>query len=53
VCSGATQICGCCGHRDTRRRAYDTGMNKPGWHHRELRYDSPARAENAQMQGAA
>ena len=36
---------------DTRRWTYDTGMNKAGWHNRELQYYSPARAENAQVQG--
>ncbi len=33
---------------DTTRWAYDTGMNKSGWHNRELQYYSPARAENAE-----
>ncbi len=33
---------------DTSKWAYDTGMNKQGWHNRELQYYSPARAENAE-----
>jgi beta-glucanase (GH16 family) len=36
---------------DARRWGYDTGMNKRGWHNRELQYYSPARAENARVQG--
>lgn len=34
---------------DPRRWVYDTGMNKTGWHNRELQYYSPARAENAEL----
>ncbi len=36
---------------DPTRWAYDTGMNKAGWHNRELQYYSPARAENAEVRG--
>lgn len=36
---------------DPSRWAYDTGMNKAGWHNRELQYYSPARAENAVLRG--
>ncbi len=36
---------------DPGRWAYDTGMNKAGWHNRELQYYSPARAENAELRG--
>ncbi len=34
---------------DMSKWAYDTGMNKPGWHNRELQYYSAARAENAEV----
>lgn len=34
---------------DPGRWAHDTGMNKSGWHNRELQYYSPARAENAEL----
>ena len=34
---------------DTTKWAYDTGMNKAGWHNRELQYYSSARAENAEV----
>jgi beta-glucanase (GH16 family) len=36
---------------DAARWAYDTGMNKAGWHNRELQYYSGPRAENARVQG--
>ncbi len=36
---------------DPSRWAYDTGMNKTGWHNRELQYYSAARAENAEQRG--
>jgi beta-glucanase (GH16 family) len=36
---------------DPARWAYDTGMNKAGWHNRELQYYSGPRAENARVQG--
>jgi len=36
---------------DPGRWAYDTGMNKSGWHNGELQYNSPARAENAEVRG--
>jgi hypothetical protein len=32
---------------DATRWAYDTGMNKAGWHNRELQYYAGPRAENA------
>ncbi len=32
---------------DTAKWAYDTGMNKQGWHNHELQYYSSARSENA------
>lgn len=35
---------------DTSKWVYDTGMNKQGWHNRELQYYSGARAENAAVQ---
>lgn len=34
---------------DTSKWAYDTGMNKQGWHNRELQYYSGPRAENAEV----
>jgi beta-glucanase (GH16 family) len=34
---------------DTAKWAYDTGMNKQGWHNRELQYYSGPRAENAEV----
>jgi beta-glucanase (GH16 family) len=34
---------------DATHWAYDTGLNKQGWHNRELQYYSEARAENAQV----
>ena len=34
---------------DTSRWAYDTGMNKQGWHNHELQYYSGPRAENAEV----
>jgi len=34
---------------DTSRWVYDTGMNKAGWHNRELQYYSGPRAENARL----
>jgi beta-glucanase (GH16 family) len=36
---------------DPAKWIYDTGMNKAGWHNRELQYYSDARAENARVQG--
>lgn len=33
---------------DSSKWAYDTGMNKQGWHNREKQYYSAARAENAE-----
>jgi beta-glucanase (GH16 family) len=36
---------------DAAKWAYDTGMNKAGWHNRELQYYSGPRAENARVQG--
>ena len=36
---------------DPSRWGYDTGMNKQGWHNRELQYYSAARAENAEQRG--
>jgi beta-glucanase (GH16 family) len=36
---------------DPSKWAYDTGMNRQGWHNRELQYYSPARAENAEVRG--
>lgn len=36
---------------DPTRRAYDTGMNKAGWHNRELQYYAGPRAENAVVRG--
>jgi beta-glucanase (GH16 family) len=36
---------------DSRRWGHDTGMNKSGWHNRELQYYSAARAENAEVRG--
>ena len=36
---------------DPSKWAYDTGMNKAGWHNRERQYYSPARAENAEVRG--
>lgn len=36
---------------DPSKWAYDTGMNKPGWHNRELQYCSSARSENAEVRG--
>ena len=36
---------------DAARWAYDTGMNKAGWHNRELQYYAGPRAENARVQG--
>jgi beta-glucanase (GH16 family) len=36
---------------DPARWAYDTGMNKTGWHNRELQYYAGPRAENARVQG--
>ncbi len=36
---------------DPSRWAYDIGMNKTGWHNRELQYYSAARAENAEQRG--
>ena len=34
---------------DTAKWAYDTGMNKAGWHNHELQYYSGPRAENAEL----
>jgi beta-glucanase (GH16 family) len=34
---------------DTSKWVYDTGMNKQGWHNRELQYYSGPRAENAEV----
>jgi beta-glucanase (GH16 family) len=34
---------------DPAKWAYDTGMNKQGWHNRELQYYSGPRAENAEV----
>ncbi|MDT7838135.1 glycoside hydrolase family 16 protein [Aquabacterium sp. OR-4] len=34
---------------DPRRWAYDTGMNKQGWHNREQQYYSGPRADNAEV----
>lgn len=34
---------------DTSKWAYDTGMNKQGWHNRELQYYSGPRAESAEV----
>ena len=34
---------------DAGRWSYDTGLNKQGWHNRELQYYSQARTENAQV----
>jgi len=34
---------------DASKWAYDTGMNKRGWHNRELQYYSGPRAENAEV----
>ena len=36
---------------DPSRWTHDTGMNKAGWHNRELQYYSAARAENAEQRG--
>lgn len=36
---------------DPSKWAYDTGMNKQGWHNRELQYYSGPRAQNAEVQG--
>jgi beta-glucanase (GH16 family) len=36
---------------DPAKWAYDTGMNKQGWHNRELQYYSGPRADNAEVQG--
>lgn len=36
---------------DPARWAHDTGMNKVGWHNRELQYYAGPRAENARVQG--
>jgi beta-glucanase (GH16 family) len=36
---------------DPAKWVYDTGMNKAGWHNRELQYYSGPRAENARVQG--
>jgi beta-glucanase (GH16 family) len=36
---------------DPAKWAYDTGMNKAGWHNRELQYYSGPRAENTRVQG--
>jgi beta-glucanase (GH16 family) len=36
---------------DPSRWAYDTGMNKAGWHNRELQYYAGPRAENAVVRG--
>jgi beta-glucanase (GH16 family) len=36
---------------DPAKWAYDTGMNKAGWHNRELQYYAGPRAENAVVQG--
>ena len=36
---------------DPARWAYDTGMNKAGWHNRELQYYAGPRAENARVAG--
>ncbi|MEK8051404.1 glycoside hydrolase family 16 protein [Ideonella sp. DXS22W] len=36
---------------DAGKWAYDTGMNKQGWHNRELQYYSGPRAENAVVSG--
>lgn len=36
---------------DATRWAYDTGMNKAGWHNRELQYYAGPRAENAVVKG--
>jgi beta-glucanase (GH16 family) len=36
---------------DSAKWAYDTGMNKAGWHNRELQYYAGPRAENARVQG--
>ena len=36
---------------DPSRWTYDTGMNKTGWHNRELQYYSATRAENAELRG--
>lgn len=36
---------------DPTRWAYDTGMNKAGWHNRELQYYAGPRAENAVVRG--
>jgi beta-glucanase (GH16 family) len=37
------------GPPDTGRWSYDTGLNKQGWHNRELQYYSNARTENADV----
>lgn len=37
------------GMPDPAKWAYDTGMNKQGWHNRELQYYSGPRAENAEV----
>ncbi len=36
---------------DPAKWAYDTGMNKAGWHNHELQYYSGARKDNALVQG--
>ena len=36
---------------DPAKWAYDTGMNKAGWHNRELQYYSGPRPENARVKG--
>ncbi|MFN0184099.1 MAG: family 16 glycosylhydrolase [Aquabacterium sp.] len=36
---------------DPHRWAHDTGMNKAGWHNRELQYYAGPRADNARVQG--
>jgi beta-glucanase (GH16 family) len=41
----------CDGLPDPTRWAYDTGMNKAGWHNRELQYYAGPRAENAVVRG--
>ncbi len=38
---------------DPARWSYDTGMNRQGWHNRELQYYSAARAENAQIRNGS
>ncbi len=36
---------------DPAKWTYDTGMNKAGWHNRELQYYAGPRAENARVKG--